>query len=147
MKNRKVKVLTIAGGLLSTIMLAAVVNVSVLPQKAHAHCWSTGNPGSLVGKANPAGVWGQEFVQYESTCDGDGVYKGRVSDVETDGRYVQVRLATRADMKNEFIHVYTGLRRNYTMYGSWHMRICKSGTPIGVDLKDDRCSKKVFART
>lgn len=91
----------------------------------------------------PNNTWGEEGGRYHGTCDGDGEYRGYVRDLYTDGRYVQVRLSTERSMRREWIQTYTGSSwRNYRSWGrgTYYMRICKSGTPIGVSEGDSRCS-------
>lgn len=118
--------------LASTIV--AVVCFTAPMKNAHAYCESVNRGFSIFD------YWGTESFRYWSTCDGDGYYAGRVRDLEQDGRYVQVRLSTRRDMSNEWIQAYTGSSSNYSIWGSWYIRICKSGTPLGVDVSDLRCA-------
>lgn len=133
------------------LAIAAVTLTSPLHKVANAACEGSHDPIKLYGgrlvSPDVYGVeliyWGEERSQYASTCDGDGEYRGVVRDLETDGRYVQVRLSTENKMKREWIQTYTG--RNWKKYRSWgsgtyYMRICKSGTPIGVAHDDERCS-------
>ena len=147
MKIRDKKCLSISGGLLSALMVAGVLSVSVLPQNAHAYCNYKGEPKWLDSWLFHDGRWGAGGPQYSSTCDGDNIYKGTIKDIKEDQRYVQVRLASRLDMSNEFIHVYTGTYREYTMWGKWYMRLCRSDAPRAVSRDDNRCSKVVWATT
>jgi len=128
------------------LVLASVLSIGVPAGEAQAYC-NVGNGTARTFSATISKWWGREESQYASTCDFDGIYKGRVRDMKQDGRYVQVRLASRSDMSNEWIHTYTGSSRNYTMWGAWKMRICKSGTPLRVSINDHRCSKPVDAST
>lgn len=128
------------------LIVASVLSISMPAGDAQAYC-NVGNGTARTFSATIKTWWGREESQYASTCDYDGIYKGRVKDLYKDGRYVQVRLASRYDMSNEWIHTYTGSSRNYTMWGVWYMRICKSGTPLRASTNDYRCSKPVAAFT
>lgn len=146
MKIKIQKVMTIFRAIAGSMVLGSVLFVGLPVTETHAFC-SSGNGSSQYVAIPLRKDWGREEAQYSSTCDYDGIYKGRVRDLLTDGKYVHVRLASRRDMSNEFSHTYTGQSRNFTMWGSWHMRICKSGTPLGVGKSDSRCSAVVYAGT
>lgn len=133
-------------------LIACFMLISAMPDIANAACTGKWRSTELYGSrlltnndpwhGQELIYWGAERSQYPATCDGDQVYLGAVGDRETDGRYVQVRLSTDREMKREWIHTYTGRYwRNYRMWGSaYYMRICKSGTPVGVSKGDSRCS-------
>jgi hypothetical protein len=61
----------------------ALVGVSSAP--AMADCSGVGNPTSPINLYIGGVIRGQEAVQYNSTCDGDSEYRGKVSDTYTDG--------------------------------------------------------------
>lgn len=136
------------------LIIASATLGSLSINHAYAACFIDSNTGksfshgiashinSTIGD-HTGNIWGQEGAQYGATCDGDGEYRGFVRDLYTDGRYVQVRLSTESSMEREWIQTYTGSTwHNYRSWGRgrFYMRICKSGTPIGVPEGDSRCS-------
>lgn len=73
------------------LVIAVVLGVVAVGAPAEAGCPSWGDPYTAW---TPTGqIYGTEWARYASTCDGDGIYKGKVVDELTDGScvYIQYR--------------------------------------------------------
>lgn len=108
-----------------TLVLSGVAFVATSPT-ARAFCE---NP-NTAGQLNPS--WGREHTPNVSTCDGDGIYKGKVTDKVSDGFCVTVQFKEGSTIYTQGVSCNaTGL--NYTFWdqngNTWSsIRICKQGT-------------------
>lgn len=76
--------------------------------------------------------WGRESTPNVNTCDGDQVYKGKVTDLSSDGYCVVVQFKEGSQVYNQATSCSTS-GVNYTFYdqngnGWTYLKICKSGT-------------------
>lgn len=76
--------------------------------------------------------WGRESTPNVNTCDSDGVYQGKVTDLTSDGYCVLVRYREGTQIYNQATSCNTS-GQNYTFYeqngdGWTNLKICKSGT-------------------
>lgn len=108
-----------------TILLCGIAFV-VTSQTANGFCEYPGTAGQL----NPS--WGREHTPNVNTCDGDAIYKGKVTDKVSDGSCVTVQfkegstIYTQGTSCNSSGLNYTFWDQNGNTWSS--IRICKQGT-------------------
>ncbi len=107
------------------ILCSIFVADSVRPggaEPAGAYCSQWGSAATITP------YWGQERVQYSSTCDGDDIYKGKVRDVYTDGKCVTVQVG--ASSLGPWITMTSACSWSYVNFTAWttgyeDIRICR----------------------
>lgn len=127
-------------------IIATATSSGLAASPAAAYCNANISGGNAVA-VSISQSWGKEGPRSTptATCsDGDTIYSGKIWDLSSDGHYVQVRLASSSSMSNEFVQSFTGSASNYSAWGSWWLRICKSGTSLGAPVTSSGCSGRVI---
>jgi len=80
---------------------------------ASAVCWGAGNPVTVSLYAN-GNLVARETVQYNSTCDNDNYYAGKVLDARTDGSCAYAKYYDAGVWSTQGIDCTTGGYANYS---------------------------------
>lgn len=117
-------------GFVVVVVMATVLAVGQSTDPADAYC--NGNvSGQRLFAATLRGPQAKEEPRWNSTCDGDGVYYGRLRDWGHGSAHL--RLASSSNMKGEWVQQsasnWSG--RTFRIYGSHWARVCRSNAPVG----------------
>lgn len=117
--------------LISAAFVVTIVGPTSLLPSAKATCLGQGNPATIYSYYNGT-LRGKEWAVL-GTCDGDGIYRGKVSDLKTDGRCMYAKFMDAGIVSTQGIDCTTdNTGVQYSFYDrngdhSAYIKVCPEG--------------------